>query len=67
MTYSLKALQTGRRATLQATIEKARVAKIAPEVMAGLEALNAQLNLGLGGVDSFRPANSPASAPRSGK
>jgi nitrogen fixation/metabolism regulation signal transduction histidine kinase len=61
MTYSLKALQSGRRATLQATIEKARAAKTAPEVMAGLEALNAQLNLGLGGVDSFRPAPAPGS------
>ena len=61
MTYSLKALQSGRRATLQATIEKARAAQVAPEVMAGLEALHAQLNLGLGGVDSFRPISAPGS------
>jgi len=67
MTYSLKALQSGRRATLQATIEKARVAKVAPEVMAGLDALHAQLNLGLGGVDSFRPAQGAASGPGSQK
>jgi len=51
MTHSLEALQTGRRKTLHATIEKAEKAAVPADVMAGLRALEAQLTLGLGGKD----------------
>ncbi|MBL8720842.1 MAG: HAMP domain-containing protein [Myxococcales bacterium] len=47
--HSLEALQAGRRLTLDATIEKARKAGVPADVMHGLEALHAQLSLGLGG------------------
>jgi nitrogen fixation/metabolism regulation signal transduction histidine kinase len=47
MTYSLKALQTGRLVTLDATIERAEAESASPEVLAGLRALRAQLCLGL--------------------
>ncbi|MBK7396395.1 MAG: HAMP domain-containing protein [Myxococcales bacterium] len=47
--HSLEALQAGRRLTLDATIEKARKADVPADVMHGLEALHAQLSLGLGG------------------
>ena len=52
MTYSLKVLQAGRLATLDATIERAEAESASPEVMEGLRALRAQLCLGLGGVDA---------------
>ncbi len=56
MTYSLKALQAGRLATLEATIERARKEGVPESVMQGLTALEGQIALGLGGeVDSFRP------------
>lgn len=47
MAHSLEALQAGRRATLEATIEKAQKANVPPDVMSGLRALHAQLSLGL--------------------
>lgn len=47
MAHSLEALQAGRRATLEATIEKAEKANVPSEVMHGLRALRAQLSLGL--------------------
>jgi nitrogen fixation/metabolism regulation signal transduction histidine kinase len=54
MTYSLKALQTGRLATLDATIEKAEAEAVSEEVMKGLRALRAQLCLGLSEAESLR-------------
>jgi hypothetical protein len=56
MIWSLKALQSGRLATLDATIAKARAAGISGEVMDGLNSLHAQLYLGLGDTESLRPA-----------
>lgn len=47
MTHSLESLQAGRRATLEATIEKAERANVPADVMQGLRALHAQLSLGL--------------------
>jgi nitrogen fixation/metabolism regulation signal transduction histidine kinase len=47
MAHSLEALQGGRRATLEATIEKAEKANVPADVMGGLRALHAQLSLGL--------------------
>jgi len=55
MTYSLKALQTGRLATLDATIEKAEEAGVSGDVMKGLYALRAQLCLGLSDSEAARP------------
>jgi len=57
MTYSLKALQTGRLATLDATIEKAEEADVPGEVMKGLYALRAQLCLGLSEDESTQKSN----------
>lgn len=48
MMYSLKALQSGRLATLDDTLEKAKATGAAPEVLEGLHALRAQMALGLG-------------------
>jgi hypothetical protein len=48
MTYSLKALQSGRMATLEATMETAKATNASPEVLEGLQALRAQMALGLG-------------------
>ena len=48
MTYSLTALQSGRMATLEATMARARATNASPEVLEGLEALHAQMALGLG-------------------
>ncbi|AUX45009.1 hypothetical protein SOCE26_064880 [Sorangium cellulosum] len=62
MTYSLKALQTGRLATLDAAIEKAEASSASAEVLAGLRALRAQLCLGLPEADTVRRR-----APREGK
>ena len=61
MTYSLKALQTSRVATLDATIRDAESSGAAPEVMQGLRALRAQMVLGLhGGRRSSIPPSSEA-------
>ena len=57
MTYSLKALQVGRLATLDATIAKAEAASVPGEVMDGLRALRAQLCLGLSSAESQEPAS----------
>jgi nitrogen fixation/metabolism regulation signal transduction histidine kinase len=57
MTYSLKALQAGRLATLDATIAKAEAASASSEVMDGLQALRAQLCLGLGDAAPPAPAS----------
>jgi nitrogen fixation/metabolism regulation signal transduction histidine kinase len=54
MTYSLTALQAGRLATLDATMQKAEASGAAPEVLAGLRALRAQMVLGLRGTDVVR-------------
>ncbi|WP_438022679.1 HAMP domain-containing protein [Sorangium sp. So ce233] len=54
MTYSLKALQTGRLATLDAAIEKAEAESASAEVLAGLRALRAQLCLGLPEAETVR-------------
>ncbi|WP_437954871.1 HAMP domain-containing protein [Sorangium sp. So ce119] len=62
MTYSLKALQTGRLATLDAAIEKAEAESASAEVLAGLRALRAQLCLGLPEAETVRRR-----APRGGK
>lgn len=51
MTYSLKVLQAGRLATLDATIERALAEGVSAETMEGLRALRAQLCLGLGPED----------------
>lgn len=47
MTYSLTALQRGRLATLDSTIEHAKKANVPPDVLEGLDALRAQLALGI--------------------
>ncbi|WP_394833347.1 HAMP domain-containing protein [Pendulispora rubella] len=47
MTWSLKALQTGRIATLDATMRKAEATGASPEVLDGLRVLRAQMVLGL--------------------
>ena len=47
MMYSLRALQAGRLATLDAAMEKANSTGAAPEVLEGLHALRAQMTLGL--------------------
>lgn len=54
MTFSLRALQAGRLATLDATIAKANAANVSPEILRNLSALRAQLSLGLH-PDSHRP------------
>jgi HAMP domain len=54
MTFSLRALQAGRLATLDATIAKANAQNAPPDVLRGLSALRAQLTLGLH-PDSHRP------------
>jgi nitrate/nitrite-specific signal transduction histidine kinase len=54
MTFSLRALQSGRLATLDSTIAKANAANVPEEVMRGLSGLRAQLSLGLH-PDSHRP------------
>lgn len=56
MTYSLKVLQVGRLATLDATIERARTEGASPELMEGLRALRAQLCLGIGEQAARGPA-----------
>jgi nitrogen fixation/metabolism regulation signal transduction histidine kinase len=48
MTYSLKALQIGRMATLDATIRAAEASRASAQVLSGLRALHAQMALGLG-------------------
>ena len=48
MTYSLKVLQVGRLATLDAALERAEKEGASSELMEGLGALRAQLCLGLG-------------------
>ncbi|MGK3987256.1 HAMP domain-containing protein [Sorangium sp. So ce136] len=62
MTYSLKALQTGRLATLDAAIERAEAQSASAEVLAGLRALRAQLCLGLSDAETVRRR-----APRGGQ
>jgi nitrogen fixation/metabolism regulation signal transduction histidine kinase len=47
MTWSLKALQTGRLATLDATMAKAEQGGASPEVLDGLRVLRAQMMLGM--------------------
>lgn len=64
MTYSLKALQSGRLATLDATIRKAEAKDVDEEVLDGLRALRAQLCLGLGRGGSMPP---PPPAPGGSK
>lgn len=60
MTYSLKALQTGRLVTLDATIERVRAGSPPAEVMEGLRALRAQLCLGLSEAETLRPSMLPS-------
>jgi HAMP domain-containing protein len=55
MTYSLKVLQAGRLATLDATIERAGAEGASPELLEGLRALRAQLCLGLGAEHAQSP------------
>jgi nitrogen fixation/metabolism regulation signal transduction histidine kinase len=47
MTYSLAAMQNARVATLDATLRKARASGASPEVLDGMQALRAQMMLGL--------------------
>ena len=47
MTYSLRAMQNARLATLDATLRRAEATGASPEVLDGLRALRAQLVLGL--------------------
>jgi nitrogen fixation/metabolism regulation signal transduction histidine kinase len=63
MTYSIKALQTGRVATLDATIRDAEATCAAPEVMAGLRALRAQMMLGLPGARRSSAPPPPGAIP----
>ena len=48
MVWSLKALQNGRLATLEATMKRAEAEGASKEVLEGLRALRAQMALGLG-------------------
>ena len=54
MAWSLRALQAGRLATLDATLVKANAANVPDDVLRGLTSLRAQLSLGLH-PDSHRP------------
>lgn len=47
MTYSLRALQSARLATLDATLARAEATGAAPEVLEGMRALRAQMVLGM--------------------
>jgi nitrogen fixation/metabolism regulation signal transduction histidine kinase len=47
MTYSLRAMQNARIATLDATLARAEESGASPEVLEGLRALRAQMTLGL--------------------
>jgi nitrogen fixation/metabolism regulation signal transduction histidine kinase len=57
MTYSLKALQSGRLATLDATIREAEKTGASPDVLSGMRALRAQMVLGL--TRSGRKSSAP--------
>jgi nitrogen fixation/metabolism regulation signal transduction histidine kinase len=60
MTYSLKALQTGRLASLDAAMEKAQEESVSAEVMSRLKTLRAQLCLGLTEAENLhRPSMIP--------
>jgi methyl-accepting chemotaxis protein len=61
MTYSLKALQSGRMATLEATIRAAESTRASLDVLTGLRALHAQMALGLG---VHRRSSAPPPAPQ---
>jgi nitrogen fixation/metabolism regulation signal transduction histidine kinase len=64
MTASLKALQTGRLATLDAAIEKAEAESASEDVMKRLRALRAQLCLGLTEAETIRrPAAAQVTTP----
>jgi len=68
MTWSLKALATGRLATLDATMQKAQASGASPEVIRGLRALRAQMAIGLGKVAGRSvPPPPPRAAPGSPK
>jgi hypothetical protein len=58
MTYSLRAMQKARLATLDGTIRRAEANGTADEVLDGLRALRAQMVLGL---ERRRPSVYPAS------
>lgn len=47
MTYSLRAIQAARLATLDGTLEKAESSGVSPEVLEGLRALRAQMVIGI--------------------
>lgn len=64
MTYSLKSLQTGRLASLDAAMEKAQEESVSAEVMSRLRALRAQLCLGLTEAENIhRPSMMPPPKP----
>jgi len=70
MTYSLKSLQTGRLASLDAALEKAEEEGVSPEVMSRLRVLRAQLCLGLTEAENLhRPSlmHLPPAGPSAGK
>ena len=62
MTYSLKAMQKSRVATLDATIRDAAASGASTEVMDGLRALRAQMVLGLTGGRRSSSSSVPASS-----
>jgi nitrogen fixation/metabolism regulation signal transduction histidine kinase len=62
MTFSLRAMQSARIATLDATIRKAQATSAAPEVLDGLRALRAQMVLGMEKRRPSRPPPPPAPA-----
>jgi nitrogen fixation/metabolism regulation signal transduction histidine kinase len=63
MTLSLKALQSGRLATLDATLRQAEAKGSPPEVLEGLRALRAQMVLGLPGSAARRRSSRPPPEP----
>jgi nitrogen fixation/metabolism regulation signal transduction histidine kinase len=63
MTLSLRALQSGRLATLEATLRDAESASAPKEVIEGLHALRAQMVLGLPGSAARRRSSRPPKPP----
>jgi nitrogen fixation/metabolism regulation signal transduction histidine kinase len=62
MTFSLRALQTARIATLDGTLRKAEASGAAPEVLEGMRALRAQMVLGMERRRVSRPPPPPSSS-----
>jgi len=62
MTYSLKALESGRLATLDATLRRAETSDVGDEILQGLRALRAQMCIGLDINDPARKSVPPGAS-----